>query len=1144
MTKKINRAERFWNELSRRKTTRTAIAYLILIVAVVGPASDILTGLGAPEWMIRTIIIGLLIGFPIVLVLSWVFDITWHGFERTKAAVDDDSDENSSEANDDNAIVESIIGDVPSVTVEAGTAHRHQVTMLSVTFVLTKQNSIVNDPEDLTSRMSDINDISSALAEKYSALEVNRTGTTFEFLFGYPQTYENDAIRAVVMGLAINEDISHLSEDQSAVDSNKLVAMAGIHSDSVVIDTDENSPTGIAVVGPVSQTTNWIQSLAQPNQVVIDNATYQLLRNRITCQQLGSHTSPQGNHSSMVYQAIGLKQYEISAETYDEFKRVFLGRDAEIALIMDRWERAEDGEDEFVILRGDPGIGKTTIIQEITRRAQENDECLVMPIYCSPLEQSSPFKPIIEYLLGPGLGLRGVSSTEIRTQRIQAVLEESEIDLGKAVSLVASLISFDVDDRAAFSESARSELIKYLLEMIRATSKRKVLLLIVEDLHWADPSTLDLIKMLVSGETESGMLCLFTTRPHVQLAWETRSNVTTLSLENLSKRSTLEMVNNILSELHLPEDFIKRIVNEAGGNPLFTEELAKAIFESAKSESNNNVTNLVLPGTLQRSLASRVDNLGKAKPLLQLCSLLGREFSYDLLKQVSDTNNEMELREELHLLVNAEFLFQQGAIPKSTYIFKHILMQETAYQSMLNSTRKELHCRVAGVLENESDNRDSIPEVLAFHFERSEQYDKAISYWTSASNDSISKFAMPEAAELAGNALKLVAKLPESKQRHLTEITLQAIRGKALLSANGYAEREVEQTFRRALELCDQIGDVPQLFVLLVGLWSYFQIGGSIGNAMNVAQRLMRLADSDSSPAKKVQALYSLSYTTYRSGEFQEALELMEKAKKVSETEQDDFSQFSPSGDDERIHVLSVLAHIQWQMGNIDTALQMSDEAIALAESLKNPFGIVFAYFQRAWLMQLDHDYRNTIEWATRTVTLAKEMQLAFWISNSKFIMSWARFTQARNEESSILEPEVDAMRAFVSRVKQVGARFGTVGMFIDTAEVLGYCKRPDEATALLDEAEEIIESTGEGYLRSEQLRVRGLIEHFKDNTDKAIEFYLASLAVSIQFKATSYQLRTALHLADLYHTIGDTEKADALMREIQQLQPAEKTNK
>lgn len=1132
--------ERLWSELSRRKTTQTAVAYLILLAAVVGPASDILAGLGAPEWIIRTIIIGLLIGFPVVLVLSWIFDITWHGLERTKSA-EEDAKEESPNTIEEITKIESVIGPTSSVTIEAGTAHRHQVTMLSVTFVLVKQDSIVNDPEDLTSRMSDINDIASALAEKYSAIEVSRSGTTFNFLFGYPQTYEDDAIRAVVMGLAINEDIAHLAEGQSEFNASKLAAKSGIHSDSVVIDIDENSPIGIAVVGSISQTANWIQGLAQPHQVAIDNSTYQLLRNRVSCLELGSHSSPLSDQAYMVYQAVGLKQYEISAETYDDLEHVFLGRDAEIALIMDRWERAEDGEDEFVVLRGDPGIGKTTIIREVTRRARENVDCLVMPIYCSPLEQSTPFKPIIEYLLGPGLGLRGVKSAAVRTQRIQAVLEESEIDLGKAVSLVASLVSFDIDDRAAFSESARRELINYLLEMIRATSKNKVLLLIVEDLHWADHSTLALIKLLVRSEAETGMLCLFTTRPLVQLEWETRSNVTTLSLENLSKRSTFELVNSILRDLKLPEDFIARIVNEAGGNPLFTEELSKAVFETAQSDSTGNVNNLVLPATLQRSLASRVDNLGKAKPLLQLCSLLGREFSYQLLKQISDTNNEMELREELQLLVNAEFLFEQGSVPNSTYIFKHILMQETAYQSMLNSTRKELHSRVATVLEKEYEAQDSMAGVLAFHFERSENYDKGISYWTTASNDSLSKFAMQEAAELAGNALRLFPNLPESKNRQLSEIRLQAIRGKALLSAYGYAKPEVEQTFSRALELCDEIGDVPELFVLLVGLWSYFQIGGSIENAKNVAERLMRLAESDTSAAKKVQAHYSLAYTTYRAGIFQESLAIMEKAKEIFESEEDDFSQFSPSGDDERIHVFSVLAHIQWQLGNFDTALQMSNEAIELAESLENPFGIVFAYFQRAWLEHLDHDYRNSIEWCNKTATLAKEKQLAFWISNTKFIMSWANFTQSRNEDNKILESEVEAMRAFITKAQKVGAQFGTVGMYIDTAEALGYCGRLDEATELLREAEELIEQTGEGYLRSEQLRVSGLIEHFRGDTGTAIQNYLGAMAVAIKFKATSYQLRSALHLADLYHETGEKEKAHALMQEIQQMPASER---
>jgi len=234
------------------------------------------------------------------------------------------------------------------------------------------------------------------------------------------------------------------------------------------------------------------------------------------------------------------------------------------------------------------------------------------------------------------------------------------------------------------------------------------------------------------------------------------------------------------------------LVDEAGGNPLFAEELAKAIYESAQANPNSSVNDLVLPASLQRSLASRVDNLGKAKPLLQLCSLLGREFDYQLLTTVSNAQNESVLQEELELLVNGEFLYQSGAVPNSKYSFKHILIQETAYQSMLKSTRKELHGRVATVLEAEDAPEEIHPEVLAYHYEGSLQLDKAIECWSTAAKKSMSAFAMKEAAELANNGIRLLNNVPDSPQKSMTEIALQGLKGRSLLTAFGYAEPEVE----------------------------------------------------------------------------------------------------------------------------------------------------------------------------------------------------------------------------------------------------------------------------------------------------------------------------------------------------------------
>jgi len=1160
---KSTKIQHFWKELRRRKTIRTAVAYLIIFAAVIGPASDILDGLDAPDWILRYTIIALIIGFPVVLVFSWIFDITLHGLKRTKLLPEDaaekaaedaaeDAAEKETKAADGPAVKESektAIGepvaiiaesrndaDKPSVAIETGSAHLHQVTLLRSSLTLTRDGSIIDDPELLNELVVEAELLVNAIAEKYSAIEISHVGTAFEFLFGYPHAHDNDAIRAVVTGLAIIDDLKHFSNDKDLSNAYQLTATIGIHSDMVIIDSASSNSSGISVVGTALQEAAWVESQVEPGNVVLDSFTNQLLRDRLHCEQLGIFKNVQNGKATVLFKAIEMRPAEWLVNSISKSQQVFLGRDTEIALIMDRWQRAREGENAFVVLRGEAGIGKSTITRNVLQKAMADENVLVMPMYCSPLEQNTAFQPIIEYMLGSGLGLRRERSAAKRTQRLQEVLKQSQVDLDKALPLVASLLSFEREDQTVFSNAVRSELIAFIVEMLHAIAQNKTLLFVVEDLHWADPSTLEVINRLVSERTVSGMLSLFTTRPQLSLPWESRSNVTTLNLETLSRRSTHDLVSNILKDLNLTEEFVTQLVNEAGGNPLFAEELAKSTLERIQSDPNHKAKGLVLPGTLRRSLASRVDNLGKTKSLLQLCSMLGREFNWKLLNSVSETQDETTLREELDKLVAAEFLNQQVSLSESTYVFKHILMQETAYKSMLKATRKALHKRVAKVLEQQSKGKELKPEILAYHYEGCEQFDKAVANWTIAGSKSLASFALAEAEELANKGLNVINKLPESKQRHMAEIALQAIRGRALLTARGYAEPEVEKTFSRALELCKEIGDAPQLFSLQVGLWSYFQIGGPVQNALDVAKALIRLAEAEDSPAKKVQALYSLGYTNYRRGNYTAALNNLNSAQEITDKNDDDYTKYSPSGDDGRIHNLAVAAHINWQLGNVDEAVELGRNAIALAKKLENPVGEVFALFLNTWLMQLNKNYQATIEWGTKTVALATAKQLSFWITNSKFIMAWARYHDQRANNGQGPNEQIEIMIDLLGRTAQLGSLFGTVSMYLDTAEALAFNQRIDEASAFITKAKQLISETDERYIESELYRLEGLIAELADNTDQAVESYVKAQKVAESMGGFSLRLRAAEKLSQLYQDNGEPEKSIQVMKAAQQL--------
>ena len=1105
----------FWAELRRRKTVQTAVAYLIFLGAVAGSADDILGSLRAPDWINFYLVLFLILGFPVVVVLSWLFDFTLHGIVRTE-----DSDELDQETRELQDNYEQ--GDHPnessqsSVTVESGTAHRHQVTLLRTTFVLTRNGNVIDEPETLLGFVPELEKLVVELAQKYSAQELNRDGTTFEFLFGFPSAYEDDAIRSVALALGISSEVGKIRNAAAGNDDFKIAAVSGVFSDFVIVDADPENTEEIKIVGSALQATTWIQSHASPGSTTLDQFTFELLRNRVDCELLGEFKNAQRGHATKVYEARGLRDAELDPSIYDGFKRVFVGRSSEVDLVLDRWERAKEGENEFVVLRGEPGIGKTTLVHEVTRRILEEDQAQILPLFCSPLERNTTFQPIIECMLGPGFNIRKAGSAEKREKRVYELLNNLGIDTEKAAPLITALLSLDSGKVQSFSESARKELIQYLLEIVYATAKRQKLVFVVEDLHWADPSTLEIVSLIVSDDSGPGFLCLFTSRPHLKLPWESRSNVTTLNLQALSKRSTRDLVDNFLQGLDLPDNLVKQLVNEAGGNPLFAEELAKAVYETTSADPEYRSHDLVLPGTLQRSLASRMDNLGSAKPLLQLCSLLGREFQYTLLKTVSGVEDEEKINRDLQVLVNAEFLYQRGTIPNSTYTFKHILMQETAYQSLLKSTRKDFHNRIAETLQADADAGNKSPEILAYHYEGAERLDQALQYWSIAAARALSTQSMVEAAELASNGLKVLDRLPKTRELDMARIQLLGIRGRALLTASGYAEPEVEQTFNDALSLCEEIGDVPQLFMFLVGLWSYFQIGGTVQNAEIVAQRLVRLAEADDSPAKKVQAFYSIGYTCYRGGHFKEALSYMQQAEALAKENDADYCEFSPSGDDGRIHNASVASHIYWQMGDREKSLEKIHEAIELAEELGNPVGKVFAYFLMTWLAHLDWDYESSIAWADKTIALAKENQLSFWIPNSMFIRAWACFHLNREPESAGPEDMLDTMQHFVDRSRAVGSRFGSVDLLITTAEALMWNGHIEDARRAQKEAVDTLRKTGELYLEPEAARVEAEIERITGDNNAAMELYKQAIRQARELNAVTLEQRAQERLDSL----------------------------
>lgn len=1118
---------RFLRELQRRKTIRVAAAYLGFGLILIAGASDIIPAFQTPDWVLRTVIIVVLAGLPVAIVLSWIFDITPEGVKRTE---DLDRDvESTAEVEAEEVVVDEV---KPSIAVPLGTAQRRQVSILRCTFSLNEEGAPVTDPEALRAVMPAYGELAERVAERFAGYNLESGGATFEIVFGYPLAYENDAVRAVAAAFAVQRDAAKLSPSVGGHDSLKVVPTIGVHSDLVIIEESGDGEEAARVVGGSSEVAGWLQTLSRPGSITLSSATYALLGSKVRCESAGAHTNAGSGETVDVYRAEEILSPEDMLAAHSISAHKVYGRGSELALIMDRWEMVQDGEGQFVVLRGEPGIGKSTLVRKVVASVLESGGAQVMSLYCSPFETSNAFHPIIEFMFGTGLELEQAESDAHRASRVARLLTDSGLDVERAAPLMNTLLKFgdtldDDQGRRHSGEELRKEMLNCLVELFHSAARRRKLLLLIEDIHFADPSTLEFLDMIVNSGSDAGALCLFTTRPTLNLDWESRSDVTVLDLQRLSRRVTENLIRDTLGEQALPDTVVAKIVKETGGNPLFAEELTKAVAESVGDSGADAETKLILPGTLQQSLTSRIDRLGSARPLLQLCSLLGRRFDYRLLIAVSKTENEEALQSDLRGIVNAGFLFQEGAVPDSSYRFKHILMQESAESSLLRETRVALHALIAETLEEQfTDRAQRQPELLAVHYGEGGQPDKAVMYWTLASKRSLETFAIDEAIEQAEQGLKTIAATPESAARDTAEIRLLSLKGKGLLTKFGYANPTVEEIFTQALKLSESIGQSPELFQIVVGLWMYFFIGGETGHALSLSRRLKRIAEAQSSPARSLQAHYCHGYTLYRAGRYADAKDELELALGCEENE-DDFASESPSGDDTRIHVRCILAHVLWHLGDEQQSLATSRDARTMADEVGNPYGIVFADFLSCWLHALRLEPAETARQAARVVEMAEEHGFRFFLPLGNFMLVWSSFDGGQTAGSAEADERIEQMAGCVQLFIDAGASNGVTWFLLEIAEQLVGTGQVDAADAEVARAKQYIEDTGERFFEAGVLRIEGLIAQRRG--DDATAEQLLSEAASAARRAGSLGLvaRATLALAELHRASSHTGNAE-----------------
>ena len=691
--------------------------------------------------------------------------------------------------------------------------------------------------------------------------------------FGYPLAHEDDAQRAVRAGLGIVEALGPLNTRLTQERGVQLAVRLGVHTGLVVVgDVGGGTRQEQLALGETPNLAARLQGVAAPDTLVISATTLQLLGGFFACQPLG--TPPLKGQAQplavyrVLYESMARSRLEAAGSTG---WTPLVGREQEVALLLERWAQVKEGVGQVVLLSGEAGIGKSRLVQVLQEQVAAEPQAWLMPCQCSPYHQHTALYPMIDLLERVALSVEREASPPQKLRTLEGFLVQYGLPLAEAVPLLAALLSLpltarlcprDHVARAAEAADARSP----PDDLLRLAAQQP-LLFVMEDLHWVDPSTLEFLTLLVDQGPTARILALLTFRPDFTPPWTGRSHLTQVTVPRLPRRQAVEVSHHVAHGKLLPAEVVEQIVAKTDGVPLFVEELTKMLLESGLLQEREEryvltgpLPPLAIPTTLHDSLMARLDRLAAVKGLAQLAATLGREFSYALLHAVSPWD-EGTVQRGLHQLVEAEFLYQRGLPPQATYLFKHALIQDTAYQSLLRSTRQQYHQRIAQVFEAqfpETWPRPS-PNCWRITIRRPDCTEQALPYWQQAGQRAMQRSAHLEAIAHLTQGLAVLTPLPETPARLQQELDLQTGAGSGLAGHEGACRPRGRTRLRPGAGAVRQVGETPQLFPVLRGLMMYYQRRGDLQTTSRLGEQLLRLAQP--SPTRRISCL-----PTIRSG--------------------------------------------------------------------------------------------------------------------------------------------------------------------------------------------------------------------------------------------------------------------------------------
>ncbi|NCF82294.1 MAG: AAA family ATPase [Proteobacteria bacterium] len=1032
--------------------------------------------------------------------------------------------------------------DTQSQAADSSQAERRQLTVMFCDLVGSTELSQRLDPEDLREINRAYQDLCKNTLESYEGTIARYMGDGVLAYFGYPQAHEDDAERAVLASLDLLQAMAGLNAEISKDHEVDLSIRIGIATGPVVVGDliGEGASRENAVVGETPNVAARLQALAEPGSVIIAPGTYALTGRQFEYQDAGTHGIKGIAEPVRTWRVIGRSAARSRFEAlHRSMLTPLIGREHEIALLLDRWQQAKDGDGQVVVLTGEAGIGKSRIAETLRDRTAA-EQPMRLRYQCSPHHSNSELFPFVE-AFQRAAQFKDSDAAADKLEKLESLLSQGTDDVAAVAPLFAALLSVPTGTRYPpldmSAEALKARTLEALYEQVEGLSRRRPVLVLFEDAHWADPTSLELLAMLIEQVRSAQVLILITARPEFSPSWSDYMHITSFNLNRFSRGLVNTMVEKVTRGKSLPDEVREQIIDRTDGVPLFVEELTKTVLESGLLEERGAsyvltgpLPPLAIPSTLNDSLMARLDRLGPIKDVAQTAAVIGREFSYALLAAVSPLADDA-LQDALGQLVEAELIFPHGRT-RHSYIFKHALVQEAAYDSMLRKRRRQLHGSIADAIQDRfPEIVTGQPEMLARHFSAAGQAATATDYWLQAGRRATERSANKEAVRHLLCGLEELKELAPSVERDRLELSLQIAMTTPITAISGFGSPESDASYDRAHEPCEVLGATEQLVTVFHGQWVRHTAALSHREAGKVAAQLLRMGEREDIEAARMIGHRLSGWNAVFRGNLDEAGAHLEQALSIYDQDRVKFSELRlRSHHDHRVATLSCIAIHQWLCGFPDQALATRDETISYARGLEHATSLAYALFHAGcWLATFSDDPGAARDFGDELLELANHRGLPMYMAAGTVIKGWV------DGRSGDLHAGIAQFQDGLVIIDGGGNRYFLPGYLALLTQLHIDSGNADDALRTLDEAKRLVDQSGERMWESELHRLTGDV--LSMSGEKPSELvqpeYERAREVARRTGAKSLEFRASTSLARLWSTQGRYDEAREVLKPI-----------